>query len=81
VFTLAEARVINETAVFCQTAICFVTVRRLMSALGQKQTSRSEITMSALPPKADITGQYLDVRFVPKADIDHSIQSARWRYP
>jgi hypothetical protein len=25
-----------------------------MSALGQKQTSRSEISMSALPPKADI---------------------------
>ena len=25
-----------------------------MSALGQKQTSRSEIAMSALPPKADI---------------------------
>jgi hypothetical protein len=29
-------------------------VRFAMSALGQKQTSRSEITMSALPPKADI---------------------------
>jgi hypothetical protein len=26
----------------------------LMSALGQKQTSRPEISMSALPPKADI---------------------------
>jgi hypothetical protein len=26
----------------------------LMSALGQKQTSRPEIAMSALPPKADI---------------------------
>jgi hypothetical protein len=26
----------------------------LMSALGQKQTSRSEIAMSAIPPKADI---------------------------
>jgi hypothetical protein len=26
----------------------------LMSALGQNRTSRSEITMSALPPKADI---------------------------
>jgi hypothetical protein len=25
--------------------------------------------MSALPPKADIAGRRLDVRFVPKADI------------
>jgi hypothetical protein len=25
--------------------------------------------MSALPPKADIAGRQLDVRFVPKADI------------
>jgi len=25
--------------------------------------------MSALPPKADIDGRMLDVRFVPKADI------------
>jgi hypothetical protein len=25
--------------------------------------------MSALPPKADINGPMLDVRFVPKADI------------
>ena len=30
--------------------------------------------MSALPPKADIAGRRLDVRFVPKADI--SIASA-----
>jgi hypothetical protein len=28
--------------------------------------------MSALPPKAGIAGQYLDVRFVPKADIPPS---------
>ena len=27
-----------------------------MSALGQKQTSRSEIAMSALPPKANDEG-------------------------
>jgi hypothetical protein len=40
-----------------------------MSALGQKQTWRSEITMSALPPKADIPQRRLDVRFVPKVDI------------
>ena len=30
---------------------------RSMSALGQKRTSRSEIAMSALPPKADIGGE------------------------
>jgi hypothetical protein len=40
-----------------------------MSALGQKQTSRSENAMSALPPKADIDWRLLNVRFVPKADI------------
>jgi hypothetical protein len=40
-----------------------------MSALGQKQTSGSEIAMSALPPKADIAGRRLDVRFLPIADI------------
>jgi hypothetical protein len=40
-----------------------------MSALGQKQTSCPEISMSALPPKADIAGRLLDVRYVPKADI------------
>jgi hypothetical protein len=41
----------------------------LMSALGQKQRSRPEIAMSALPPKADIAGRQWNVRFVPKADI------------
>jgi len=40
-----------------------------MSALGQKQTFRSAIAMSALPPKADIVEHGCDVRFVPKADI------------
>ena len=40
-----------------------------MSASGQKQTWRYEIAMSALPPKADVAGRQLDVRFVPKADI------------
>jgi hypothetical protein len=39
-----------------------------MSALGQKQTSRPEISMSALPPKADIVQHDRDVRFVPEAD-------------
>jgi hypothetical protein len=54
-----------------------------MSALGQKQTSHSEIAMSALPPKADIAGHQLDVRFVPKADsctaAKRSIRSPRRR--
>jgi hypothetical protein len=40
-----------------------------MSALDQKQTSRSEIAMSALPPKADIPESRLDVRFVPDSDM------------
>src|SRR5262249_15126238 len=40
-----------------------------MSALGQKQTSRHLQPVSALPPKADIGTQPLNVRFVPKADI------------
>jgi hypothetical protein len=40
-----------------------------MSALGQKQTFRAEIAMSALPPKADIGGLQLHVRFVPKAGV------------
>jgi len=36
-----------------------------MSALGQKQTSDQRPLMSGLPPKADIAGRQLDVRFVP----------------
>jgi hypothetical protein len=40
-----------------------------MSSLGQKRTSGSEISMSALPPKADIAQHGGNVRFVPKADI------------
>ena len=43
--------------------------RKPMSASGQKQTLRSFGTMSALPPKADITRTSRHVRFVPKADI------------
>jgi hypothetical protein len=47
-----------------------VGVGRPMSALGQKQTSRSEIPMSALPSKADIAERDRDVRYVPPiADI------------
>jgi hypothetical protein len=37
-------------------------------------TARPEITMSALPPKADIRQRHCDVRFVPKADISHFIR-------
>jgi hypothetical protein len=33
-----------------------------MSAMGQKQTSRPEISMSALPLKADIAKRDRDVR-------------------
>ena len=40
----------------------------LMSALGQKQTSGHVQSMSALPPKADITECDRHVRFVRKAD-------------
>ena len=43
--------------------------RKPMSALGQKQTSDWSRFMSALLPKADIAGRWLDVRFVPEADM------------
>jgi Anp1 len=39
------------------------------SALGQKRTWDCRSLMSALPPKADITGGQSDVRFAPIADI------------
>jgi len=42
---------------------------RLMTALGQKQTSRYHLAISALPPKADIDRRDGDVRLVPQADI------------
>jgi hypothetical protein len=38
-----------------------------MSALGQKRTLRRVQTMSALPPKADISAFLSDVRFTPKS--------------
>jgi hypothetical protein len=37
--------------------------------MGQKQTLHPSNVMSALPPKADIGIQQLDVPFVPEADI------------
>jgi hypothetical protein len=45
-----------------------------MSALGQKQTWAHDWIMSALPPKADMDRHARDVRFVPKADINHFSQ-------
>jgi hypothetical protein len=46
-----------------------------MSALGQKRTLRLVSLMSALPPKADIAGRQLDVRFVPEADMLYASQA------
>jgi hypothetical protein len=37
--------------------------------MGHKRTFRDVGPMSALPPKADIGGRRLDVRFVPITDI------------
>jgi hypothetical protein len=40
-----------------------------MSGMGQKQTCRAEIAMSALLPKADIRPGGIDVRLRPDSDI------------
>jgi hypothetical protein len=40
-----------------------------MSALGQKRTLNRSIVMSALLPKADIRGTFLDVRFGPTPEV------------
>ena len=40
-----------------------------MSALGQKQTLGRVRPMSALPPKADIGPQSVNLRFVPEAEV------------
>jgi hypothetical protein len=48
-----------------------------MSLKGQKQTSRQVGLMSALPPKADIDGRRLDVRFVPLAEVRPSRSEPR----
>jgi hypothetical protein len=45
-----------------------------MSAKGQKQTLDWRPLMSALPPKADIAERNWDVRFVPKADIQATVE-------
>jgi hypothetical protein len=44
-------------------------VPHTMSALGQKQTWRDQIAMSALPPIADIRPRDQDVCFGPKPDM------------
>jgi hypothetical protein len=41
-----------------------------MSALGQKQTFRAAITMSALPPKADMCGATCNVGYGPSGHGD-----------
>ena len=41
-----------------------------MSALGHKLTFRNAIGMSAIPPKADMSGATGDVRFGPIADME-----------
>ena len=48
----------------------------VMSAMGQKQTSRHVRVMSVIPLKADIRQRGLRVRFVPRADINHHLFSA-----
>src|SRR5262249_13517968 len=45
------------------------TMTTVDSALGQKQIFKRLRLMSALSPKADMTEQDRDVRFVPKADM------------
>ena len=40
-----------------------------MSASGHKQTLEQASEMSALPPKADMSGVEIDVCFVPQVDI------------
>jgi hypothetical protein len=44
-----------------------------MSAWGQKQTWRDQISMSALPPKADIRQRDQDVCFGPEPDINRTL--------
>jgi hypothetical protein len=58
-----------------------------MSALGQKQTSRGQGPMSALPPKADIHCGSRNVCFVPLAEVGRLVdyligdrEYARWNH-
>ena len=54
---------------------------RLMSALGQEQTSRPEISMSALPPKAEIVHGGGNVRFVPTPDVSNRSGTMTAKHP
>src|SRR4029077_546830 len=65
----------HGTTVQCKTA------KELMSEMGQKRTWRGEFAMSALPPKADIAGRRLDVRFVPESDICSAAKQRAIRSP
>jgi hypothetical protein len=50
--------------------------------MGQKQTSKSECSFSALPPKADVHRRRGHVRFVPKGDLGSvAILGYRWDRP
>jgi hypothetical protein len=45
--------------------------------MGQKQTSNSECSFSALPPKADVHRRRGYVRFVPQADLAQAMGARR----
>ncbi len=53
----------------------------VVSALSQKQTFRSAIVMSALPPKADMCSAAVHVRFGPIADIRKNSALAERKTP
>ena len=52
-----------------------------MCALGQKLTSDWPLSVSALPPKADIEWIIRDVRFVPEADCMRRSKNIAMRLP
>jgi hypothetical protein len=52
---------------------------REMSALSQKQTSRSAIAMSALPPKADMCGPTRDIPLWARSGHEGNRQDRRPR--
>ena len=49
--------------------------------IGHKRKLERVRSMSALPPKADIAGRELDVRFVPEADVARSCVCVMSGYP
>ena len=50
---------------------------RIMSALGQKQKSRSARGMSVLRPKADIRTTHRHVRFGPNSEVSLALATLR----